>query len=101
MDFSDSVLFSEPSFLDMDLPRRRPKPDPSAAVTGELAKLEKPPGQLAQEIIAEIDSFHEGIDHRELKHVCAECHTAWPCATHRTIYGESRENCVHVIRPGA
>lgn len=98
MDSTDSVLFAESPFLDLGLPKRRSKLDPVAAVTGELAKLDKPPGQVADEIIAEIDSLHEPryMDGYP-KLMCAECWTEWPCGTHKAIHGEDRDNCVHSI----
>lgn len=92
-----NTLFREPSPLFMDLPLRV---DPTTVpVADELKKLEKSRGQLADEIIAEIDSLHEPrfMDGYP-KEMCAECWTEWPCGTHLTIYGEDKTSCVHGIR---
>jgi len=87
------IKFVPPERRILDLPNA--KMGRQLAVVRELAKLTKPEVQRYQEIITEIDNIHEGIDHWELRHVCAECHTHWPCATHRAIYNETEETCVH------
>ena len=80
-------------------------------VMDELAKLQrqdpsgKTEGQAAAEAIAEIDSLHEPTPanrtgaplFEENDIICVECWTVWPCATHRAIYGETKDNCVHRI----
>lgn len=98
MDFLSDTIFTEPPFLDLGLPKRAPKLDANSTVAGELAKLEKSPGQLSDEIIAEIDSLHEAtVDRHTKENKCAECWNHWPCATHRAIYGETKDSCVHLI----
>src|SRR5688572_24516527 len=96
---NSDTLFFDGGLLAMDLPFRH---DPATTVANELSKLEeKTRGQLADEIIAEIDSLHEPrfMDGYP-KQMCAECWTEFPCGTHLAIYGEDKTNCVHGIRPG-
>lgn len=101
-------MVDTPSYLSDDtlwfdfpvLAVRRGTPDD---VMDELAKLQrqdptdKTDGQEKAEAIAEIDSLHEPTESLSGKVECAECWTPWPCATHRAIYGETKDNCVHRI----
>lgn len=102
-----SFLHPDTTYFDFPISQiRRGSPED---VIDELQKLErhdatdKSEGQIAAETIAEIDSLHEptpasqiSIYQFEKEHIiCAECWTIWPCSTHRAIYGESKENCVH------
>lgn len=100
MDFIDGILFVEPDFLDLGLPRRSPRANPLAVVKEGLSKLDKPSGQVAEEKLKEIDSLHEPTTRETVLEFCAECWVEWPCATHRAIYGETKDNCVHRNRPG-
>lgn len=111
MELSPEFLSTRPidRLVDLSFVRR----SPADTVASELSKLpvptEKTQGQLSDEIIAEVDSLHEPIlasgtaapYFAEEEIICVECWTKWPCGTHKAIYGEDTNSCVHRYRPGA